>query len=294
MANDKIPPTPFRHGAAQVEGAELVYMEWGEDGPPLLLLHATGFSPHLWHPLARELSAKYRVIAPYFCAHRDCDPYHGGLPWPTLAQDVTSLCRSLGLSRPLVAGHSMGGTVAVIAAAACGLDPTAMILIEPIFLPQALYTAPLSVEHHPLASKSINRRNHWESPIDAKEYLRSKALFANWDDEMLDLYVTYGMEGAPEGGITLACHPKREAGLFMGGMHLDPWPLLEKASAPVLVVEGGTSGNRAYIDLKKAAAMFANAQYLEVPGAGHLVPMEKPVETTRIMMDFFGKAARKG
>ena len=292
MSNDEIASVPFRQGAASVEGAELVYMEWGQEGPPLLLLHATGFSPHLWHPLARELSKKFRVIAPYFCAHRECDPYDGGLPWPTLAQDVTSLCRSLDLKRPFVAGHSMGGTVAVIAAAACGLNPSAIILIEPIFLPQILYTAPLSVEHHPLASKSINRRNHWESAADAKAYLRGKALFANWDDEMLDLYVSYGMEGAPEGGITLACHPKREAGLFMGGMHLDPWPLLEKVSAPVLVVEGGTSGNRAYIDLKKATSMFPDAQYLEVPGAGHLVPMEKPSETARIMTDFFTGAAR--
>ncbi len=279
--------TPFRQGAAPVEGAELAYIEWGADGPPLLLLHATGFSPHLWHPLARELSRDFRVVAPYFCAHRDCEPEAGGLPWPTLARDVTALARGLGLSRPFVAGHSMGGTVAVIAAALCGLDPAAMVLVEPIFLPQILYTAPPSIEFHPLAKKSIKRRNHWDNAEEARSYLRGKELFSRWDDEVMDLYLAHGMEKDRGGGITLACPPRREAGLFMGGMHLDPWPLLPKVEAPVLVLEGGISGNRTYIDLQKAVSLFPRAEYREVPGAGHLIPMEKPAETTEILREFF-------
>jgi pimeloyl-ACP methyl ester carboxylesterase len=52
-------------------------------------------------------------------------------------------------------------------------------------------------------------------------------------------------------------------------------------------VEGETSDNRSYIDLKKAASSFSSGSYTEVKGAGHLVPMEKPKEVIEIFKNFF-------
>ena len=57
---------------------------------PVVLLHATGFGPWLWHPVARELAARHRLIAPYFCGHRPLDARHG-LAWPLLARDLIRL-----------------------------------------------------------------------------------------------------------------------------------------------------------------------------------------------------------
>jgi lipase len=45
---------------------DISYLLYEGDGPPLIFLHATGFLPWLWHPLARDLSVVYRIIAPYF------------------------------------------------------------------------------------------------------------------------------------------------------------------------------------------------------------------------------------
>ncbi|NLW66226.1 MAG: alpha/beta hydrolase, partial [Bacteriovoracaceae bacterium] len=45
---------------------DLSYLLYEGDGPTLILMHATGFLPWLWHPIARELAPSYRVIAPYF------------------------------------------------------------------------------------------------------------------------------------------------------------------------------------------------------------------------------------
>lgn len=263
------------------------YLQYPGDGPPLVLLHATGLLPWLWHPIARDLSSRYRVIAPYFCDHRTCEPEEGGLSWSVLARDLVALCDSLDIRKPYLAGHSMGATVVTIAHASEGLPAEKMVLIEPIFLPQAIYDTGLTVDTHPLASRSIKRRNAWNTGEEAKSYLRSKKMFEKWDEEMLDLYIRYGMVSGDGGGLVLACHPRREASLFMGGMQFNPWPVIPKIECPVLVVEGETSENRSFIDLPSIAATIPRGHYRLVPDAGHLIPQERPAEIAAIIDDFF-------
>ncbi len=267
---------------------EISYLDYEGNGPVIIFLHATGFLPWLWHPVARELSGTYRVLAPYFCDHRHAEPEDGGLEWFVLAEDLCAFCESMDIQKPFLVGHSMGSTVITLASATSrSFNPEKAVLIEPIYLPEFVYDMQLSVEQHPLAAKSIKRKHTWESEDELREYLRKKKLFANWDSEMLDLYVRYGMNGTDAGGLTLSCHPRREASLFMGGAHHNPWPLLRGVTCPVLVVEGGESENREHIDLKKAASLFPRGEYLCVEEAGHLVPMEQPGTVVTIVKDFF-------
>ena len=265
---------------------ELPYLKYDGNGAPIVLLHATGFQPWLWHPIARNLATAHQVVAPYFCDHRPSEPEKGGLNWMILAQDLKDFCERLGLTQPLMVGHSMGATVITLAAGAFGLKAGGMILIEPIFLPEDFYRVQLSVDQHPLASKSIKRRNHWDSGEEALAYLKSRPLFKNWDSEMLELYIRYGLREGRTGGLTLTCSPEREAALFMGGMQYDPWPVLPRIECPVLVVEGGESENRHYIDLKKATSLFPQGSYTLVQGAGHLIPMEQPQAVAAIIHEF--------
>ncbi|HOO47618.1 MAG TPA: alpha/beta hydrolase [Deltaproteobacteria bacterium] len=270
--------------------ADLSYLLYDGDGPTLILMHATGFLPWLWHPIARELSDSWRVIAPYFCDHRQTDPEKGGLDWMTIAQDLSVFCDRLGIRNAALVGHSMGATVLMLSHAAFGVDARGIIMIEPIFLPKDFYTFNITVDQHPLASRSIRRRDSWQDRDDALAYLRSKKLFMNWDSQMLELYVRYGMREVTGGGLALACSPKREASLFMGGMHYDPWPLIPKVRCRSLVIEGGESENRAFIDLKTATSLLPNGSYRLIEGAGHLIPMERPREITSIIREFFGSA----
>lgn len=261
------------------------YLDYPADGPTIVMLHATGFLPWLWHPIARELQNNFRVVAPYFCDHRQAEPEEG-LEWMLIANDLCAFCKSLGIGNPLLIGHSMGATVMTLAEAMHGPFASRMILIEPIFLPEDLYRINITVEQHPLAAKSIKRKNFWNTPEEARAYLRSKKLFKKWTDEMLDLYIEHGMVEGENGGLTLACHPRREAALFMGSVKYDPWPLLPKVVCPVLVLEGEESENRVFIDLKKASSMFPGGLYRMIDGAGHLIPMEKPEEILKIIREF--------
>ena len=265
----------------------LTYLLYEGRGPTVVMLHATGFLPWLWHPIARSLSSSCRVIAPYFCDHRESDPDEGGLNWMTLAEDFSEFCGALKVRSPLLVGHSMGATVLTIAAARYGLKPAAMVLIEPIFLPRNFYNTTLPVKDHPLAAKSIQRRNQWRDASEARNYLQSRSLFKPWDEEMLSLYIQHGMKDRPGGGLELTCSPKREAALFMGGVQYDPWPLLPQVTCPILVLEGEQSDNRHFIDLKNIASQFPDATHRLIRDAGHLIPMEKPEETTTVIREFF-------
>lgn len=272
----------------RIGAVELQYLHYPGDGPTIIMLHATGFQPWLWHPIARQLSGDFNVIAPYFCDHRVLDPVSGGLSWLVLADDLATFIESLDIKDPLMVGHSMGATVASITEALKGPIAYRMVLIEPIFLPAGIYDIDVTVEQHPLAAKAIRRRSEWSDKAAATNYLRSKKLFMDWDQEMLDLYVEHGMTKADNGTLTLVCQPAREAALFMGGMAQNPWPLLGNISCPVLFVEGENSENKEVIDLKRATSIVTGARLRVIAGAGHLVPMEKPREVLGLIREFFG------
>jgi len=282
-ANGLIPQTFIQN----IGDAELASLRYEGEGPPLIFLHATGFLPWLWHPVAREFVGDYRIFAPYFCAHRNADLESGGVDWRTLAEDLALFCERLHMEKLFLVGHSMGATVAVIVNALYGIPAAGMVLIEPIFIPQELYRTRISVEQHPLASKAIRRTNFWRNRDEALTYLNSRPLFQSWDEEMRELYLRHGMSGE-EGGLRLTCSPQREAALFMGGMQYDPWPLLSRISSPVLILEGEKSENRGFINLDRVRRLIADCAYHLVGGAGHLIPMEQPTEVTRLIREFFG------
>lgn len=272
--------------SADIGDAEISYLDYEGGGETIIFLHATGFMPWIWHPIAREFAPEFRVIAPYFCDHRSVDPYEGGLNWLQLADDFTKFCKVLNIKKPYLVGHSMGATVITMASAVSGLESSGMVLVEPIFLPDSVYAMDLSVEQHPLASKSIKRRDGWADTHEAFAYLKSRPLFKTWDDEMLHLYLKHGMKPDEE-GLKLTCSPVKEASLFMGGTHFNPWPILPKVTCPVLVIEGALSENRGFIEYEKATSLFPKGKYLLVEGAGHLIPMEKPALISETIKAFF-------
>lgn len=203
-----------------------------------------------------------------------------------LAEDFCEFCHRLDIKKPYLVAHSMGATVTTIAAS---IDPELaqkMILMEPIFLPEATYGMKMSVAQHPLASKSIKRRNEWKDRNEARQYLLARALYNKWDAEVLDLFLHHGMVENDTGRISLACSPRREAAIFMGGVHYNPWPLLSKIQCPVLVLEGAESENRSFIDLRKAASLISQGEYRLFEGIGHTIPMEIPEDIAVIIRDF--------
>jgi lipase len=271
-----------------VGGAQLpyLYFEGKDPAPQMLFIHATGFLPWLWQPIIKEFVPQNKVWAPFICNYRQCDPEKGGLSWDIIAQDLASFCRSHAINDSFVVGHSMGATVLTIAVARYELRPRGMVLIEPIYLPEKFYAANIDLKDHPLAAKSLKRKNNWKNDKEAIAYMKSRPLFDGWDERVLQLYIKYGMRKQNEGNLTLTCTPESEAALFMGGRKDNPWPMLEKITCPVLLVEGEESENKKFIDIKRASALLKRGKYISVANAGHLIPMQKPKELAYIIKEF--------
>ena len=273
----------------EVGGSSLPYLHYDGGASQIIFVHATGFMPWLWHPVIKEFVPQNRVWAPFICDYRECNAQAGGLSWEIIARDLSSFCRSLKINEPIFVGHSMGATVSTVAVANYGIKARGLVLIEPIFLPEEFYSMEIDIKKHPLASKSLKRTNHWNNENDAWSYLKSKSLFSDWDEDVLKLYLKYGMQKQDEGNLKLTCSPQNEAAMFMGGWDVNPWPLLPKITCPVLVVEGEKTENKSFVDIQRAVSLFSQGMYKSVADAGHLIPMQKPKDVILIIQDFMAK-----
>ncbi|WP_147944497.1 alpha/beta fold hydrolase [Microbispora sp. CSR-4] len=84
-------------------------------GPPLVLLHGIGHHRHGWLPVLDLLAERHDVIAVDLPGFGDSPPLPYGTPYnaETLGRAVREFWTGLGLSRPHVAGNSLGGYIAL-------------------------------------------------------------------------------------------------------------------------------------------------------------------------------------
>ncbi|GIF17363.1 pimeloyl-ACP methyl ester carboxylesterase [Actinoplanes tereljensis] len=82
-------------------------------GEPLLLVHGLGASRHTWDRVLGELAATHTVIAPDLPGHGDSDAPAGDYSLGALAASLRDVLVALGHSSATVAGHSLGGGVAL-------------------------------------------------------------------------------------------------------------------------------------------------------------------------------------
>ena len=107
------------------------------EGPPVVLLHGLFGAARNFGAIQRALSQQFRVICLDMRNHGD-SPHGADMRYPTQAADVRETLQSLGVSRPALIGHSMGGKAAM-AMALQWPDAVARLLVSDI--------APVAYEH---------------------------------------------------------------------------------------------------------------------------------------------------
>lgn len=96
---------------ADVNGVRIRYVEKGS-GPPLVLLHGLGATHDDWQKQIDFFARVFRVVAPDFRGHGGSE---GGGPFTVeqITSDVSQLLDALKIGSLFVVGHSMGGAVAM-------------------------------------------------------------------------------------------------------------------------------------------------------------------------------------
>ena len=247
------------------------------DAPLLVFAHANGFNGGVYRQLLTPLSDHFEIIAPDLRGHGrttlPADPQRHK-SWDIYASDLLALYDQLDRTPALLAGHSMGASSTLLAAARMAAAPP-LALIEPVVLPASLYTmarSPLwrfmkgTVKQGQMARK---RSNGWPDAPSVAERYKSRPTFARWAEGVLEDYLEDGLTETSD-GVRLSCDPEWEAANFEGQAHD-----LLKAARRV--------GHKTHVLKALKGSTVINAEGLKQRGVridaiegGHLAPMEQP------------------
>jgi len=128
---------PINGRFVEVDGERFHYVEEGE-GPPLVMIHGLmGNSRNLTYALSGQLREHFRVI----CLDRPGSGYSTRHPGtaadlPAQARQVAGFIHALGLDKPLVLGHSLGGAISLALALDHPDAVSGLVLVAPLTHPQ--------------------------------------------------------------------------------------------------------------------------------------------------------------
>jgi pimeloyl-ACP methyl ester carboxylesterase len=258
------------------DGVRIAYYDFGGEGPPLLLAHATGFCGPVLGPLGARLRASFRCFALDERAHgASGPPPDGDFDWHGFATDVLAVLDHLGLERPFGFGHSCGGAALLLAEEARPGAFAGLYCFEPIVYPGDEPLAP-TVEGNPLAAGALRRRQEFGSRREAIANFAGKAPFDRVDRAVLDAYVDNGFAPVDGGGITLRCRREDEAQVFAHALSHDAYARLSEVRCRVTLACGAETDGFGPDLLGALATRLAAPTPLVLPGLGHFGPLEDP------------------
>ena len=278
-------------------GVELVVHHLGGDGPPVMMVHATGFHGRCWTPLAAEL-------APYFTVWAIDQRGHGASgkspdgrydDWEVFAADLLAAVDALGGGGWRAAGHSLGGGVSLLAEARRPGTFSSIACYEPVVFPRPdvaeLEDIVMPARENPLAMLARKRRASFPSRVAAIENYRSKPPFAAFDPVALECYVKYGFVDEPDGSVTLACRREDEAAVFEGAMASPTWGVLSEVRPPVAVLAGGDASDPVGVVATEVARRLPRGGLRRFAELDHFGPMTAPPEVGQVMAVALGAVA---
>jgi pimeloyl-ACP methyl ester carboxylesterase len=119
------------------DGVWLSYQEAGNGSPPLFFVHGAGGCDHTdFAPQVAHFGQRHRVVAVDLRGHGRSAAPEQDYTIPGHADDVAWMIQELGLLKPIVVGHSMGGAIAFDLAARYPELPGGIIAVDaPVVVP---------------------------------------------------------------------------------------------------------------------------------------------------------------
>jgi pimeloyl-ACP methyl ester carboxylesterase len=252
------------------DGVRLAALDFGGDGPGVLLLHGLVGYAGEWAETARWLTERCQVVALDARGHGSSERRPADGSRQAHVADATFAVERLGLDPVLVVGRSLGGQAAFLLAANRPDLVRAVVLVEAN--PGAGDETTVAAVHDSL--------QRWPVPFPSHQaavgFFGGPSLRARvWAD---------GLEPREDGlwprfDIDVMVATLREAA---GRAYWDEW---ERIECPALVARA----ENGIISAADAAAMTARGgqvRLVEIPHAGHDLQLERPNEWRRVLTDF--------
>ena len=258
--------TSWITGICEANGVHIHYRCTGGDKPPVVLLHGLLGNGACWTPLARALERDYDVVMPDARGHGSSSTPLYGYRYEDHAGDVIELIQRLGLSAPILLGHSMGGMTAAVAASLAGKLVRGVVLADPTFLSwqrqQEVYDSDVAEQHRRLLSQNKD---------DVLAQLRSR--HTRRSPELVELIASARLQ------------TRMNAFDVLTPPNPDYRPLVRTIAVPILLV----IGDAGVVSLETAGELQRLNSHMRVeliPDAGHGVHYDQPERFQAVVRPF--------
>ncbi len=283
--DDAPPPDwPFRGVSRllEVDGIRWHYQQLGA-GPDLLLVHGTGGSVHSWERCIEPLTSAFRVTAidlpghgftlvpPHVDAQSDSYSLDG------MARAVASLLTAIGVAPTLVAGHSAGVSVLLRMVLDGHIAPARIVGFNPALVaPPDFYVALVAPVLGALfESRAIAGSGAW---LARSTRIIQTMLGSTGTQLPPQVVARYNF---------LCARPEHVHAALAMMSRWDLPRLIRDAVAlttPLDLIAGANDRWVPYAALQKSAARIPRATLRAIPGAGHLLPEERPDDVVRALL----------
>jgi 3-oxoadipate enol-lactonase len=255
------------------------YEAAGDPGArPLIFLHGIGGAARAWRQQLATFGNRFRAIA------WDMPGYGGSTPLASvsiaaLADALQHFIEQLGATKPILIGHSIGGMIVQKWLVQSPKSARAVVLAQ---------TSPAFGKADGDWQKSFIAARL--GPLDRGETMRSLApsLVKELVGEDPD---PKGMELARE---CMASVPEASyRAMMLALIGFDQRSTLKDISVPTLLLSGSRDNNAPAPMMAKTATYIPSAEYVELPGVGHLANLERPASFDKALGGFLDAVVAK-
>lgn len=245
-----------------VNGIQLAYARRGK-GTPLVLVHGFPLDHQLWDELVPLLEDSFDLILPDlrgFGASSTVDSFYA---MEDYASDLAGLLDELGIQKTAIAGHSMGGYVALAFAR---------------LFPERVHGLGL-ISSQVLADSEERKQGRYKSAAEVAEHGISSVVETMTpkftSDARLQAFARESMEKQQPAAYISALKAMAE--------RVDSTLLLSAFNFPIVVVHGDADSLIPIDRAREVKAALPQAHLVEISGAGHMPMMEAKEETAEAL-----------
>lgn len=258
----------------------------------LVFAHANGYPPGAYTPLLNTFTPHFNVVTPLARPLWPNSDWRELKDWGPLTDDLITFIEKQ-TAKPIIGvGHSLGGVCLLSAALQRPELFSALVVIDPVIFRRRLMwawelmkTLGVGDRVHPLISGALRRRRVFASAEEMFARYRRAPIFSRIDDEGLRAYVASVTRPREDGQVELNFSPEWEAAIYRTGP-LNLWPRLPTLKVPTLIIYAAQSDTFTPPIAARLRKDFPQIQLHKIEDAGHLVPMEKPEEVGRLIVEF--------
>lgn len=264
--------------ALPTRGGAMAALEIGPADRPVdvVFSHANGFNGRTYRSILQPLGRSLRVLAIDLRGHGASTllaTIPGRAGWMEFRDDLLALLAVAAEGPVMLAGHSMGGTTSLLAAAAEPLRVRALALFDPVIFP--VEAQGLAAGESPLVAGALRRRATFPSKQAAYEAYLGRGAFKTWEPAQIADYVAAGFRDNEAGEVTLACTPAWEASNFRTHNY-DPWAAFHASRCPIRILRAEVASTFRFDGREASLGDDGRITVETVPGTSHFLPMERP------------------